>query len=465
MRSKTWGWAACMWVAACGGEGQGAEELSAEQADMGAAGAITFQSDVAPLTRVQDAKPGVFIPAFRQCTAAKDGRPGQGPEGKVCANVAISGATEPGRWFADYASCDVVVRQRPYWPAPPAGETAPDDPRLKDEAYLSELAWVTEQVAATGCVCCHDRKAGRAASQWDIRAEGVWLDSLSDNGLALFAGYADSSVLGAYPPADNFGFARELTGIPSNDPPRMQRFMIAELARRGISEAQARAVPPFGGPIYTNKVTPPVACKAGEGVDTAGVVRWNGGGARYVYVLAEKSENPGAPPNLDLPEGTLFRLDVRASEDPIASGVRYGTTPKGTFQVQPPSSPAPALVVGTTYHLTVLRDVGVPLANCLFEYGKDLAAPAAPAAPTTPAQPSAGGSCALPGGDASGFGASCSRDADCTCAASYCALAPGAQTGYCTKTGCTTDASLCPSGWSCFDLSRFAPNLPAFCSK
>jgi hypothetical protein len=234
---------------------------------------------------------------------------------------------------------------------------------------MSELAWVTEQVAASGCVCCHDARTGRAPSQWDIRADGVWLDSLSDSGLALFAGYADSSVLGAYEPEDNFGFARARTGLLSDDPERMQRFMTAELTRRGISEAAARAVPPFGGPLYQSRVTPPGACKAGEGVDPSGIIRWNGGAARYVYVLAQGSENPGVPPNLDLPEGTMFRLDVRASEAAIASGLRYGSTPPGSFQVQPPAAPAPALEVGKTYHLTVLRDVGLPIANCLFAFG------------------------------------------------------------------------------------------------
>ena len=82
------------------------------------------------------------------------------------------------------------------------------------------------------------------------------------------------------------------------------------------------------------------------------------------------------------------------------------------------------------------------------------------------AAPPTGAGCAAPGGDAVGFGAACKSDADCTCAADYCALLPGASDGYCTKTGCTvSDASICPSGWACFDLSRFVPGQPAFCRK
>jgi hypothetical protein len=95
-------------------------------------------------------------------------------------------------------------------------ESKPDDPRLSDEAYLAELAWVTEQVEASGCVCCHDSKVlGKQAGEWDIRLGPLWLDSLPDTGLALFAGLADSSTLGAYHPEDNNGFNRDITGIPS----------------------------------------------------------------------------------------------------------------------------------------------------------------------------------------------------------------------------------------------------------
>jgi hypothetical protein len=292
----------------------------------------------------------------------------------------------------------------------------------------------------------------------------------------LFAGLADSSVLGAYPAADNNGFERDLTGIPSSDGPRMQRFMLEELARRGISQDEARAVPPFGGPIYQNRVVKPTLCEAGEGVFSDGSVRWQGGPARYVYVMGKDSDNPGVPPNLDLPEGTLWRLDVLPSAQPMASGLAYGTTPTGSFQAFPPRTAAAPLEPGATYHLTVLRDVGLPVTNCLFEYGRAPApvamAPVGPdsMAPTEDAGVAAsdagdGSSCSLAGGDAQGFGAPCRASSECTCAANYCAVMPGQTQGYCTKTGCNTDKSLCPMSWSCFDLSQFAAGQPAFCLK
>ncbi len=426
---------------------------------------LTLRSNVQPITRVSDALPGVFIPPWLSCQPPKEGEPpGQGPNGQVCTHVMISGCTEAGRKFTDYASCDVVMTQRPFWSVPPAGETAPDDPRLQDQAYLDELAWVTSQVEASACVCCHDsRVLGKQAGEWDIRQGPLWLDSLSDTGLALFTGLADSSVLGAYPAADNNGFGRDVTGLPSTDSARMQKFMLAELARRGLTEDWARAVPPFGGPIYSNQVAEPTACAAGEGVSPDGEIVWNGPAARYVFVLRGDSANPGVPPNLDFPDGLLFRLDVLANEPALASGVPYGTTPAGSFQSFPEAARAPALERGTSYHLYVLKDMGLPVANCLFTFGDEIAQPPVKEQDASAAEPTGdAGACSLPN---EGFGNACKVDADCPCGANYCALMPGQTSGYCTKTGCKQDPSVCPSGWSCFDLSAFSSTLPAICTN
>jgi hypothetical protein len=433
---------------------------------------------------VDEAQLGTFIPPFEDCRDPLAGQSGQGPNGQVCTNVAISGATEPGKRFADYADCAIVRRQRPYWAASPARASKPDDARLTDAAFMRESAWASEQIAATGCACCHDSRVIEA-SQWDIALGPLWLDSLSDTGLALFAGFADSSVLGAYPAAENHGFDRAITGIPSSDSARMKAIMVAELSRRGLSEAWARAVPPFGGPIYAASIQQPSACAAGQGIDVDGSVRWTGGDARYVYVLVPGSKNPGVPPNLDLPQGTLWRLDVRASEPPLASGVPFGTTPAGSFQVEPESMPAAPLARATTYQLVVLRDVGLTLVNCLFTYGTPLPASDAGMATATrdagSAYPGAdaaidasptgeGGTamCTLSGADARGFGAPCNdttNHSDCPCAASYCSKSPFDAQGYCSVTGCKENPSLCPTGWTCFDVSLFAPGQPAVCAR
>jgi hypothetical protein len=335
---------------------------------------ITHRSDITPVTRVADAQQGAVIPPFLDCRAPKAGETTTDPSGKVCTQVSIAGATEPGKAFDQYASCDVVRTQRPYYPAPPAKVPAADDPRLSDTAFMAELAWAKSQIASTGCACCHDALiAPRGPSNWDISASNVWLDTVSDSGLALFAGLADSSVLGAYPASENHGFDRTATGIPTTDTARMRAFVVAELARRGVTEAQARMVPPFGGPIYANSVRPPEACGPGEGVDPSGRVFFRGGKARYVYVLAQGSKNPGVPPNLDRPTGTVWRLDVLPSASATDSGLTYGTTPAGTYQDTPAQGAAPALVMGRTYQLTALLDVGVPVTNCLFTFGEPLA--------------------------------------------------------------------------------------------
>ena len=409
---------------------------------------IRYRSDVTPVMRVADAKPGVSIPPFLDCRSPLDAS--TAAESEVCTHVAISGATEPDKAFEKYASCDVVRTQRPYWPAPPAKTPEPSDPRLDDAAFAAEIAWGKSQVAASGCVCCHDQHiAPRGASQWDIRVAGNWLDTVSDAGLALFAGLADSSVLGAYLASDNHGFDRTSVGLPSTDPDRMRKLVLAELQNRGVSEELARAVPPFGGPIYENSVRPPVAC-AGQGIDPEGRVVYGSGKARYVYVLEAGSKNPGVPPNLDRPDGTLWRLDVLASSEALESGFYYATTPDGSFQDLPAASPAPPLQPGKTYHLTALRDVGVSIANCLFVFGEPISEPT----PPVPPPPTTGA-----------FDAPCTYDAGCSTPTDYCLVMPGQTTGYCTRKGCIDDPSVCPAGWSCFDLSRFQPGAPAVCVR
>ncbi len=451
--------------------------------DNSSASELTFASDITPITDAAQAKPGVFVPPYLDCRDPLPGETTNSENGKVCTHVVLSACTEPGKYYPDYASCDVVRTQRPFWDDPPAKEPDPNDPRLNDPTFMGELAWVTEQIEACGCVCCHDSRAfGGRFGQWDIARGPIWLDTLSDDGLALFAGYADSHVLGAYPPAENHGFDRIQTGVPTNDTPRMKAFLDAELTRRGISREEALAVPPFGGPIYNQSVAKPSVCAAGEGINSAGKVRWPTGTARYIYVLEAGSKNPGVPPNLDTPDGTLWRLDVLASQAPLQSGVTYGTTPPGSFQQVPADVAAPELVKGKTYQLVVLMDVGLPILNCLFVYGNADAEPELPPPPPpapTPNEPdsdggvsggdgdgdASGGVCTLPGGDEQGFGVPCTSDAQCTCYASFCSMQPGAKSGICTVKGCKTNPSLCPDGWSCLDLSIFGAGLPSVCNQ
>jgi hypothetical protein len=453
------GWAAMAVFAAAA-----CDEAAAPPADDG----ITYRSEVSPVTRVEDALPGVVIPPFQRCAPGPDGA-------ELCTWVSIAGATAPGERFADRADCAVVRTQRPYFARPPAGTTRPGDPRLSDAAFMADLAWARDQLRSTGCACCHDSVTGGVApSQWDIGAEGIWLDTITDSGLALFSGLADSSVLGAYPRDQNHGFDREATGVPTTDTARMRRISIAELARRGLSEAQAAAVPPFGGPIYQNQVRVPEACGPGAGIDPEGKVHFPWGEARYVYVLEQGSKNPGVPPNLDRPAGTLWRLDVLASRPGLASGLAYGRTPPGSFQDLPAASPAPALVRGRTYQLAVLFDVGFPIVNCLFTFGDPLpteapARPDAGVAPDAGEDPGPAPDAGVEPGDAGAgddvFGRACVDQAGCAMPAPYCALQPGQRDGYCTATGCVEDPSVCPGGWRCLDLSVFSPGQPSVCLR
>ncbi|EYF02278.1 hypothetical protein [Chondromyces apiculatus] len=313
----------------------------------------------------------VFQPPVLECRAPSEGEPpGQSDGGEVCTWTMISGCTEPGRKFAEYTSCDPVYTQRPYRPVAPPEPFAEPDPRMADPAYVTELGWVREQVEACACVCCHQQGiTPKGAAVWDIDAPGNWMNTFSAYGLAFAGGFIDSSLLGAYPAEENNGFDRATTGLPSTDPARMAAFFANELAYRGQSPedfAEANPTPEF---FYQQSIYEPEACAEGEGMRADGTIAWSGGPARYVYVLESDAANPGVPPNLDLPEGTLWRLDVDPDAAPLAPGsVRYGEISGGAKQGFPAAGAAAPLTPGATYYLYVLADVGFPFTRCLFTY-------------------------------------------------------------------------------------------------
>jgi hypothetical protein len=97
-------------------------------------------------------------------------------------------------------------------------------------------------------------------------------------------------------------------------------------------------------------------------------VKWIGGKARYVYVMEATSSSPGVPPNLDVPMGSLWRIDVPWLDGtPIESGsVKYGVTPEGLTQRVPATGAPAALESGKSYYLYVLQDIAIPVTRCLF---------------------------------------------------------------------------------------------------
>jgi hypothetical protein len=310
----------------------------------------------------------VFTQPYLVCKDPLPGEPaGMGPNGQVCTWTLISACTEEGRHYEDYASCDDVRTQRPYYAVDPEGQTAADDPRLTDATYMAEVAWARSQVEASACVCCHSEDlTPNGASQWYLESPGVWLDSMSDSGLAMMAGLADSVALGAFPAEENNGFDRTALGVPTTDVPRMRALLLGEWARRGFTVEDAADIPPFGGPLVDQLNYVPAECADGQGVDAAGKVTWTGGDARYLYVLDAGAKNPGVPPNLDEPVGTRWLVEVPTKSEPFASGVEYGA-PGGELVQRLPVSGAPApLTSGESYYLYVLKDVGVPITRCLF---------------------------------------------------------------------------------------------------
>ena len=155
--------------------------------------------------------------------------------------------------------------------------------------------------------------------------------------------------------------------VPTTDPERMVRLFERELGYRGLTRADFADQPYAAGPLDEQRFFRPAACAEGEGVDAQGAFKWKGGKARYVYVLEKDARSPTVPPNLDTPEGTLWRLDVPYTGVAIGQeALSYGVVPEGLIQKVPTSGPPPALVSGRAYYLYVLADVAVPMTRCLF---------------------------------------------------------------------------------------------------
>lgn len=299
--------------------------------------------------------------------------PGQGPDGQVCTWEMISGATEEGRVFSDYASCDTVRQQRPYRAVPPNERYTGTDPRMDDPDYAAEVEWVRGQLRSAACLCCHDQSAPDGPSVFDADAPGNLLNQFNDRGIAMGAGWISTVGFGAYPPEENNGFERadlddpNHSIFPTTDMTRMIAIFTAEAAYRGMDEKDFAGVEYGAGPLDEFRQYDPQPCTEDEGVDENGVLRWLPGRARYVSILEKDAISPTVPPNLEVPEGTLWRMTLDVGEQPVPSeSLEYGEGHPAMTQMFPAKGKPKALTSGKTYYLHAMADVLTPISRCLF---------------------------------------------------------------------------------------------------
>ena len=119
---------------------------------------------------------------------------------------------------------------------------------------------------------------------------------------------------------------------------------------------------PLGGWLLDNQNDPGRDCITDfERVDQDGTLYWANSDVRYIYVMEVGTDNPGLPPSYDLPESTVWRIDVKHTAAPLKSGaVQYGVIPDGAEQIFPTAG-APAVEVGKEYRLWLLTDMGLPV--------------------------------------------------------------------------------------------------------
>lgn len=294
----------------------------------------------------------------------------------VCAWNLFSGNVPEGLYFNDVASCDGPFTQGPSWFTKPRRIFTSDDSLADDADYVRELTWVADQIHASGCACCHDSALNSGnVSGFDVNAPFPWTDTMTNAQLSMGTGQFDDHLLfGHIDPDDNHGFDRTQTLFASNDPMRMRAFFQSEFDRRGgdqddLDEAQRQFDALFG----RTREEAGECISPFEGIEDGKMV-WNGDEVRQLYITEVGTTNPGFPPNLDLPENTVWAIYVDDDGAGIASGdLAIGDVPTGSTQVMPTDGSAPMLEIGRTYRMYAAPDfMRNNEANCTFVYAPSM---------------------------------------------------------------------------------------------
>ena len=268
------------------------------------------------------------------------------------------------RRYDDYASCEHVRTQRPYYPVPSAATPSTPDTCMQDATYVvvSSTGCVGRWSRARACAATPSAWRRRGASNWYVEALGNWTNGFDASGLALGADLDRLHLLRRLSPRCRTKASRgRCRALPSTDPARMRDFFERELMHRGFYPRGLRAHrDPSADRSTANRSYQPTACAEGRGVDADGTVRWGSAALRATCTCSMRaSANPRRSTRTStLPRGTRWRVDVAPTSSPVVSGIKYGRVPNGATQRFPETGAPAPLQPGAMYYLYVLLDVG-----------------------------------------------------------------------------------------------------------
>ena len=329
---------------------------------------------------------------------------------------------------------------------PPSGfETPEDDPIRSDDAFLAEVEWAKGQAESCGCVCCHTTgTAPRRCGCFRYSGRRHLDGHLHQTGPRNCCRLDRFESLGAHAAMDNNGFDRSRTGSSNHRRRTHDPILRGRISQAWRDSEEFEGKQPLAAPSQRKQRLSPRHVPQGIGIDATNKISWSGGTARYIYVLEAGAANPGVPPNLDRPDGTIWKIDV----EPTAAALKLGYSVRCCFQRRDASRTC------RRYNTPTPRPAENIICMCCVISAHPSSAVCSPTQamatshrvepPTHPGAPSVGMT----------WIAKCRR--------AYCVKMPGAPEGYCSiqcasNSVCTSNGA--PADWTCNAVNCDVPQF------